>query len=94
MTGAGSGAGRDVTRVVLAVALFGGLVLVAGALFHLVTGADHGLLPIGAAAFLLTPLARNAAVLVRERRRLPRLLALLGTALLVAVYAWAAWRLV
>lgn len=93
MSEATSGAARDVTRVVLAVTVCGGLVLLAGAVLRLATGDDHRLLTLGAAVFLLTPLSRNAAVLSRERRRAPLLLALVGTAALVAVYAWAASRL-
>ncbi len=88
-----SGSKRDVTRAVLLVALVGGLVLLCGAVGRLLGGDDHGALSVGAALFLATPLARNVAVLMRERRRAPRLLALVGTAALVAVYSWAAFML-
>ena len=40
------------------------------------------------------PPAHTPPVLGRAPPPLPLLLALLGTAVLVAVYAWAAWRLV
>ena len=88
-----SGTKRDVTRAVLVVALAGGLVLLCGAALRLLGSDDHGALSVGAALFLATPLARNLAVLVREQRRAPRLLAAGGTAALLAVYAWAAWTI-
>ncbi|MBI1944718.1 MAG: hypothetical protein HYS27_03425 [Deltaproteobacteria bacterium] len=93
MTAADKAPARDITRIVLVVAVCGGLLLVVGAALRLVGDADRGLLSLGAAVFLATPLARNAAVLARERRRPLLLLALVGAAALLAVYGWAAWRL-
>ncbi|MCC7071214.1 MAG: hypothetical protein IT383_07825 [Deltaproteobacteria bacterium] len=84
---------RVASRAVLATAFVGGLVLVVGAARTLMGAEARELLLVGAALFLATPLARNAAVLAREGRRAPRLLALAGTVALLLVYAWAAWRL-
>ena len=84
---------RVASRAVLATALGGGLVRGAGAARARPGGDARTTLLVGAALFLTTPLARNAVVVARESRRAPRLLALVGTVALAAVYAWAAWRL-
>lgn len=81
---------RDVTRAILAVALLGGATLVFGATCRLLGESDHGTLPLGAALFLATPLARNLVVLVRMKERAPRLLALAGTVALLVIYGFAA----
>lgn len=85
------GSRRDVTRAIVAVALAGGATLVAGATARLLGVDDHGALALGAALFLMTPLARNVVVLARVKERAPRLLALAGTVALLLVYAFAAW---
>ena len=82
---------RDVTRAITWVALLGGLVLLLGAVARLAGFSDHGALPLGAAIFLATPVARNLAILVRVKERAPRLLALAGTVALLVLYAVAAW---